>query len=252
MDDVRNGEGLIKSVYEAIRNSPRWLNSLLIITYDEHGGFYDHVPPPAAVAPGDTQPKSKYNQYGFGFDQYGVRVPALVISAYTAKNLISHLPYDHSSVPATLEAMFNMPALTQRDANANNVTALASLAAARTDTPARLPDLPVIAPELVAAARAAQPAPQKESDPVDGGNLPGFLHIALKAKLEKDQQEKAKLGKEGPEASKGLMMDNFTATIKNAGRCEGLPGNQSARSFQFDLKPPFLYRPEAKNRRKRS
>src|SRR5450631_4278854 len=82
MDDVRNGEALIKSVYEAIHNSPLWLNSLLIITYDEHGGFYDHVAPPAVVAPGDTVPKSKYNQYGFGFDQYGVRVPAVVVSAY--------------------------------------------------------------------------------------------------------------------------------------------------------------------------
>jgi phospholipase C len=120
-------------------------------------------------------------------------------------------------VPATLEAIFNMPPLTQRDAKANNVTSLASLAVARTDTPAKLPDLPVLAPAAIAAARAAQPAPQAESAPVDGGNLPGFLHIALKAKLEKDELEKARLGAEPPEAGRSLMMDNFTESIRTRG-----------------------------------
>ena len=204
MDDVRNGEALIKSTYEAIRNSPLWLNSLLIITYDEHGGFYDHVPPPVAIAPGDTVPKSKYNQSGFPFQQYGVRVPALVISAYTAKNWISHACYDHSSVPATLETMFNIPTLTQRDAAANNITALASLPVARTDTPAKLPDLPVVSPEAEAAARAVQPVLDETVTPVDGGNLPGFLHIAMKAELEKEQAP----------TTRSLMMYRFTETIR--------------------------------------
>src|SRR5262249_50081618 len=80
LDDVTRGEGLIKATYEAVRNSPIWNSSLMIITWDEHGGFYDHVPPPPAVAPGDTVPGSEYNQYGFTFQQYGPRVPAVVIS----------------------------------------------------------------------------------------------------------------------------------------------------------------------------
>jgi phospholipase C len=71
LDGVRHGEGLLKTVYEAIRNSPHWNTSLLIVTWDEHGGFYDHVAPPAAVAPGDAGPGSKYNEYGFTFEQYG-------------------------------------------------------------------------------------------------------------------------------------------------------------------------------------
>ena len=86
MDDVRGGEALIKSTYEALRNSPIWEQSMLIITYDEHGGFYDHVVPPPAIAPGD-HPGPKYSKHNFQFNQYGVRVPAIVVSAYTAQGI---------------------------------------------------------------------------------------------------------------------------------------------------------------------
>ena len=190
MDDVRRGELLIKSTYEAIRNSALWPSSLLIITHDEHGGFYDHFPPPAAVAPGDTIPHSVYNKSGFGFDQYGVRVPAIVISAYTPKNKISHLPYDHSSIPATLEQMFNMPALTRRDAVANTVGSLADLPDARPETgdgapPKFLPEVTIPSEVADEFTSAAIPKPIPDSAPVDGGNLPGFLFVVRKEQLEK-------------------------------------------------------------------
>jgi phospholipase C len=200
MDDVRNGEALIKSTYEAIRSSPLWLNSLLLITYDEHGGFYDHVIPPAAIAPGDTVPKSKYNQYGFPFQQYGVRVSALVISAYTPKNTISHILYDHSSVPATLEALFKLPSLTQRDKAANNVTGLASLPSARADTPEKLPDLPVAPATALVETATTQPMPDENTTPIDSGNLPGFIHIVMKAQLEQEPVASPKLA----------LLDRFT------------------------------------------
>ena len=200
---------MIKSTYEAIRNSPLWESSLLIITYDEHGGFYDHVPPPAAVAPGDTVPHSKYNQYGFDFTVYGLRVPAIVVSAYTPKNTISHQLYDHASVPATLETLFNMPPLTQRDAAANNVTSLAALPTARTDTPATLPAPAAIAVAQVAAMRGMQPPPKKDSDPVDGGNLPGFLHVVRKSQLNK-----------APEATRGLIMEKMATDIQTRGQAK--------------------------------
>ena len=184
MDDVQNGERFIKQVYEAIRNSTIWEQSMLIITYDEHGGFYDHVAPQKAVPPGDN-PGNTYNQHGFTFDQYGVRVPALVISAYTPKNTIDHRVYDHSSVPATLSAIFNLPNfLTNRDTNALNVTSLASLPNARTDTPTVLPEPGTLSPEEIAAARAQQPAFDPEES-VDQGNLPGFLHLVVKAEFER-------------------------------------------------------------------
>jgi phospholipase C len=144
LDDVTRGEKLVKDVYEAIRNSPHWEESLLIVTFDEHGGFYDHVIPPAAVPPGDTI-TADYVKTGFQFDQLGVRVPTLVISPWVAQGVIDHTEYDHSSVPATVERLFGMTNLTERDKAANDVLHLLSLSNARTDTPTALPD-PAINP----------------------------------------------------------------------------------------------------------
>lgn len=124
LDDVRLGEGLIKSTYEAIRNSAIWKSSVFIITYDEHGGFYDHVPPPAAVAPGDTDLTAGHNKFGFTFEQYGPRVPAIVISPWIPKNSVDHRLYDHSPIPATVEQLFGIDALTKRDRAANSVLSL--------------------------------------------------------------------------------------------------------------------------------
>ena len=139
LDDVTRGEQLIKDVYEAIRNSPHWETSLLVVTFDEHGGFYDHVPPPAAVPPGDTVTQS-YVQHGFEFDQLGVRVPALVISARTPKGVIDHTLYDHTSMLATVERLFGMKSLTERDKAANDFLHLFALETPRTDAPTTLPD----------------------------------------------------------------------------------------------------------------
>lgn len=179
MDDVRNGESLIKSTYEAIRSSQHWENSLLIITYDEHGGFYDHVVPPQTVSPGDNSQTSSYNQYGFTFQQLGVRVPAIVISPFIPKNTIDHRVYEHSSVPATVEAILGLPHLTQRDANARDLTSLLSLTTPRKDTPTTLPDPPtdwVPEPSATALVKKEESLPQS-------GNLIGFLHAALKNDL---------------------------------------------------------------------
>jgi phospholipase C len=98
-DDVRHGEALIKTAYEAIRNSRLWNNSLLIITYDEHGGFYDHAIPPAAVAPGDS---TGLTMHGFTFEQLGVRVPAVVVSPFIPRNTVDHTLYDHASILARI------------------------------------------------------------------------------------------------------------------------------------------------------
>jgi len=177
LDGVTPGEALIKATYEAIRNSPHWNSSLLIVTWDEHGGFYDHVAPPAAVPPGDTQPGSKYNQYGFKFDQYGPRVPAVIVSPFIPSNSIDHRCYDHSSIPATVEAAFGLPALTARDAAANNVLSLLSLSAPRTDAPTALP-----VPATPAAAPMAQIVPTPDST-VDSGSLPGVVQVAMRHDL---------------------------------------------------------------------
>lgn len=174
MDNVTNGEALIKATYEALRNSQFWEESLLIITWDEHGGFYDHVAPSATVAPGDTSPGSAYNQYGFTFEQYGPRVPAVIVSPYIQANIIDHRAYDHSSVPATLEELFGLQPLTQRDAAANSVLSLVTLDQPRTDTPTKLPE-PAAAPDAV-----RRKAPNL-SESINSGNLPGFLGIVQKS-----------------------------------------------------------------------
>ncbi|WP_224371213.1 alkaline phosphatase family protein [Hyalangium versicolor] len=184
LDDITGGERLIKETYEAIRSSPHWETSLLIITWDEHGGFYDHVAPPSAIAPGDGA-SSKYNQYGFTFEQYGVRVPAVVVSPLIAKSTIDHRLYDHASVPATLERLFGLSPLTKRDANANDVTPLLSLPAPRSDTPVTLPN--PVAADTASAERLAVNAQRGAAlgeQSVNEGNLAGFLHVAAKHDLE--------------------------------------------------------------------
>jgi phospholipase C len=189
LTDITLGEGLIKETYEAIRNSTHWNSSVLIITWDEHGGFYDHAIPPGAVAPGDSAPKDKHNQYGFTFERYGPRVPAIVISPLIPKNVIDHRLYDHASIPATIESFFEVDALTERDAKANRLDALLSLNAPRTDTPTTLPSpatsqaqpavmMKMMVPDLSATV-AARP-----NETVDQGTLPVILHSALRQDLE--------------------------------------------------------------------
>jgi phospholipase C len=178
LDGVTQGEALIKATYEAIRNSPHWNTSLLIVTWDEHGGFYDHAQPPRAVPPGDTQPGSKYNHYGFTFGQYGVRVPAIVVSPLIPANIIDGRLYDHASIPATVEAAFGLQPLTARDAAANNVLPLLSLSKPRTDAPTALPK-----PARLAVPKVRQHVP-KLSETVDSGNLPGIVLVAMRLDLE--------------------------------------------------------------------
>ena len=189
LDNVVCGEWLIKYVYESIRQSPIWNDSLLIVTWDEHGGFYDHQQPGAAVAPGDNSTTSKLNKYGFTFTQLGVRVPAIVVSPLIPQNLIDHRIYDHSSVPATVETIFGLTAITNRDAQAHNVTSLITLSSPRS-TPQTLP-APSSAgaqcpfPNPAAAALAMVAAPEaavglvaRPLEPPNEGNVPGFLNIA--------------------------------------------------------------------------
>lgn len=111
--DVIYGEALIATVYNAVRSGAGWENTLLIITYDEHGGCYDHVVPPNATPPGGTNPD------GFAFDSFGVRVPAVVISPYVPKGSkirpAGATPFDHTSIFATLRKLYGLKSLTPRD-----------------------------------------------------------------------------------------------------------------------------------------
>ena len=112
--DIRAGEHLLASVYNAVRNSPQWESTALVVLFDEHGGCYDHVPPPAAVVPDDHP-----GEQGFAFDRFGVRVPSIVISPYTQRGTVIRDTFHTCSVLHTLRDRFDLgPALTRRDAAA--------------------------------------------------------------------------------------------------------------------------------------
>lgn len=136
---AKRGEKLIKRVYEILHSSKIWKNSVLIITYDEHGGFYDHVPPPHAMIP-DSDPNSHANLVNekFVFDRYGVRVPTVIISPRIPSGVVDHTIYDHTSVTKTFRKRFGIgDYLSDRERMANDFAHLFTLKdSPRTDVPA--------------------------------------------------------------------------------------------------------------------
>ena len=111
------GQKWLSNVTKTMMASPQWSRSAMFITYDEHGGFYDHVVPPKACVPDDL-PLEAPATSGQKFDQYGIRVPFVVISPYAKKKYVSHRVYDHTSILRFVESRFTLPALSGRDANA--------------------------------------------------------------------------------------------------------------------------------------
>ena len=133
-NDVALGEQLIYDVYDALRNGKAWNETLLIITYDEHGGCYDHVAPPLTATP----PDNNAGEFGFDFKRFGVRVPAVLVSPRIAPGTVFNVPagstpIDHTSILKTIETRWGLPALTARDKAAPQLGAVLTLAQARTD-----------------------------------------------------------------------------------------------------------------------
>ncbi len=134
--NVALGEQLIHDVYYALRNGPAWDQTLLIITYDEHGGCYDHVPPSQGAVP----PDSSAGEYGFDFKRFGLRVPTLLVSPLIPAGTVFRvapgtMPLDHTSILKTVERRWQLPALTARDAAAQDIGAALTLSTPRTDDP---------------------------------------------------------------------------------------------------------------------
>jgi phospholipase C len=120
--NIASGEAFAATVIEAVMTGPKWHSTLLIWNYDECGGYYDHVPPPAAIPPDNTGPDTLLGGPKFdGFARYGFRVPCAVVSAWARPDYVSHKVFDHTSVLKLVETKWNLPALTRRDANANNM-----------------------------------------------------------------------------------------------------------------------------------
>jgi phospholipase C len=134
--NVAAGEQLIHDVYYALRKSPSWKQTLLIITYDEHGGCYDHVAPPL----GATPPDDSAGEFGFDFKRFGPRVPALLISPLIAAGTVFRVapnatPLDHTSILKTVEVRWGLPPLTMRDSVACDLGGVLTLAHPREDDP---------------------------------------------------------------------------------------------------------------------
>jgi phospholipase C len=178
--DFARGEGLIASIYEALRANPElFARTMLLITYDEHGGLYDHRPPPSGVpAPGGGRgPLGRIlhaiwhrKVHRFNFRTLGPRVPAVIVSPLIEPGTVDHRERDHASVPATLRALFAPEAdpLTRRDAWAPPFHDVAKRQSPRTDLPdlsAYLPAAPA-APAAAAAVPAGGPAADSAAVPV--------------------------------------------------------------------------------------
>jgi phospholipase C len=168
--DIQRGEGFSAAVINAVMEGPGWARTMLIWLYDEHGGYYDHVPPPPAVDPDDVPGTSLAERFPLirrlpllkrtlaeldladtgprTYDRYGFRVPAVVVSPYARGDFVADRVYDHTSILKLVEMKWNLPALTKRDAGA-----AAPLDALDLDAPPAF----LVPPQLAPPAKAWSP-----------------------------------------------------------------------------------------------
>jgi phospholipase C len=116
--DILEGEAFAATIINAVLNGKGWLDTLMIWVYDEHGGYYDHVPPPEAPEPDDCLPEGEGS---WRYDRYGFRVPAVIVSPYARPDYVSHEIHDHTSILKLIETKWNLPPLTRRDAAADDL-----------------------------------------------------------------------------------------------------------------------------------
>ena len=128
--DIRDGEAFLNQIYDALRASPNWPKTVLIINFDEWGGFFDHVPPPLAPIPPVTAAAGDVD------GRLGFRVPCVVISPYARRNFIAHGQYDHTSILKMIEWRFGLPPLSVRDSTANNLAEVLDLSSPNVTAPA--------------------------------------------------------------------------------------------------------------------
>ena len=117
--DISIGEAYAARIIGAVLHSPKWRNTVMFLVYDEHGGWYDHVPPQPVVRPDSVPPEITVppDQPG-AYDYTGFRVPCVVISPFAKRDFVSHVVHEHTSLLKFVETKWNLPAMTYRDANA--------------------------------------------------------------------------------------------------------------------------------------
>ncbi len=158
--DIKQGEAFSAAIINAVLESPNWDKTVLIFTYDEHGGYYDHVEPPKAFAPDDVPPDpAKTNGTPGGFDQLGFRVPTVIVSPFARQDYVSHVTHDHTSILRLVETKWNLGAMTYRDANASNL-----LDALDLDGPPAFATPPKLAASTMPANAMPVPPPKDPAD----------------------------------------------------------------------------------------
>jgi phospholipase C len=218
--NVALGEQFIHDTYYAVRNGKAWAQTLLIVTYDEHGGCYDHVPPPQGAVPPDDTP----GEYGFDFKRFGVRVPAVLISPLIAAGTVFRvpdgtMPIDHTSILKTIEKRWGLPSLTARDAAAPDLGDALTLDTPRTDDPLKGVKVPkatgVKSPSKTRASHLQQVHAELVSRlPVEPAHAKGLPHISeLRTSADHQAYIKARTA-----AWKKSRAGSATATTGSGGR----------------------------------
>jgi len=164
--NVQVGQQFVARVVASVMHSPTWPRTALFITYDEHGGFYDHVKPPHACPPDQEPPRISGLSGAERFDQFGVRVPFIVVSPFARAHAVSHQVHSHTSVLRFVQARAELPALTDRDANAEPPFELFDFEHPPFMTPPVLPEAavdPVQKKRCVTVAEEAQAKKKKDS-----------------------------------------------------------------------------------------
>ena len=161
--DVQYGETLLARVVAEIFNSPQWPTTVLFVTYDEHGGYFDHVPPPSAIKPDNTPPDLSPQHKGTipgAYDRYGFRVPLTVISPWARAHYVSHKVADHTSILAFIERRWKLRPLTARDAHAWPLTDMFDLRKPAFRHPPRMPAAPDVNVSLARCEANGKNPPQ--------------------------------------------------------------------------------------------
>jgi phospholipase C len=119
--DIADGERFAANVINAAMHGKAWADTVLIWCYDEHGGYYDHVPPPPAVEPDGVRARLTHDTGPDTYGRYGFRCPAAIVSPYARPNYVSTVAHDHTSVLKLIETKWNLPSLTRRDFEADDL-----------------------------------------------------------------------------------------------------------------------------------
>ena len=177
---VLAGELLINEVYQAIRKGKAWERTLFIITFDEHGGCFDHVSPPAAVPPlKDRSP----GQMDFTFDRLGIRIPAIVISPYVEAGTVVNTLFDHTSIIKTASNKWGLSHLTERDKAATDLGGILTR-----DTPRD--DFPEVTPRPYTPTGVSEDAPLSDYQKAILMLVAGFEGLKT---IEQDQSDEKKI-----------------------------------------------------------